>query len=520
MTRKRTPSFLKFLTGPCRFEPTPAQRALVRVAFDDADPDDEMARTLFGDVDHVPPEARRVVSITKGARIGGTRIAALYLLFRGAFSPLATLAPGELAAGLIVGPDLRLARQALRYARGAAGALPDIARAITKDGEDGFTFTRPDGRSVTIECLPATRGGSAVRGRSLVGAVMTEAAFFRDASSGVVNDEEIKRAIVPRLMPGAKLVIESTPWLASGVLYENDRQWGQPSTCLAARAPTLLMRPSAEMEAFVNEERARDPDNARREFDAQFLEAGAGLFFDGQCITRSAIDSLPLPLSPFTGPCGIGGDLGLAADSSAVALVQWDRSKRLVVAVLDELKPSPGAPLQIEAVTKHFATVTATWRGEKEKHSGASTIWLDTYERERAREHFATHKIEVRTLPGGGDGKFSTYQRFRELLHGGLVVLPNHPRLIAQLRSVTVRPLSGGGVKIESPRRAGMGHGDLVSALVAAVHALDHTSVTTGARGGYQGSQLAASLGGALGPLHGEVDAYPFGTPVPFPIIH
>ena len=67
----------------------------------------------------------------------------------------------------------------------------------------------------TLEALPATRGGSALRGRSLVGAVLDEAAFFRDEDYSV-NDAEIYRAVAPRILPEGQTIIASTPW-AEGV---------------------------------------------------------------------------------------------------------------------------------------------------------------------------------------------------------------------------------------------------------------------------------------------------------------
>jgi hypothetical protein len=56
----------------------------------------------------------------------------------------------------------------------------------------------------------------------------------------------------------------------------------------------------------------------------------------------------------------------------------------------------------------------------------------------------------------------------QKLLRERRLRLPNHPRLLAQLRAIVCQPLSGGGYRISSPRRAGA-HGDLVSALVNAI---------------------------------------------------
>lgn len=291
--------FISFLRT-VGFTATPAQEVLCRVAFDGEEPgsltgtDRDLATQLFGpDVDTVPPEARSVIVIVKGARIGGSRMSALRALHLAAtFDPTA-VAPGEIASATIVGPDIRLGRQTLRFAHGAATATPALAGAMGSVTEDSFQLVTGPGRAVAVECLPATSGGRAVRGRSLVAAVMSEAAFFRDRDY-LVNDEEISRALAPRLTHGAQLIIESTPYAEMGLLHSlYHENWNSPETALAVRAPTLLMRPEPTMRALVERERKRDPDNAAREFDAEFISAGSDLFFDPTAIDRCAALEVP-----------------------------------------------------------------------------------------------------------------------------------------------------------------------------------------------------------------------------------
>jgi hypothetical protein len=52
------------------------------------------------------------------------------------------------------------------------------------------------------------------------------------------------------------------------------------------------------------------------------------------------------------------------------------------------------------------------------------------------------------------------------------VRLPNHGRLLAQLKAIIAKPTPAGGLSISSPRRVNGGHGDLVSALVLCLAAL------------------------------------------------
>jgi hypothetical protein len=294
--RESAISYGAFVADVLKVTLTPAQSVLCRVAFDreqpsDLDPDDrDIAAELFGpDVDLIPDSARAVLVGVFGARSGKSRfLGGTYSLWRALVADLSGLAPGETGSALIVGPDLRLGRQTLRFALGAAHSVSSIERLIESETSDAFSLRRPDGALVAIETLPATRGGSATRGRTLVSAVLDESAFFRDADY-LINDEEVFRAVSPRVLDGGLTVIVSTPWAEAGLLFaEFDRNFNHPRGALACRGTTLLMNPSKRAE--VERERERDPENARREFDAEFLARGVSTFFDPVAINQ-AVDS-------------------------------------------------------------------------------------------------------------------------------------------------------------------------------------------------------------------------------------
>ncbi len=273
----RVATFLAFVASLRTIVLTLAQRVLVSVCFDGIDPEDLsaserlIAAELFGGVDRVAERMRGVVVWVKGARIGGTWLSSMRLLHLAMTLPLLTLAPGEQAFALIVAPDLRLARQALRYIAGAVEGNRKLAQRIVAQTADSLTLRRDDGRLVTFECLPATRGGSAVRGRSIVAALLSEAGFFRDEDFQV-NDVDLYQAIAPRILPGGQIILESTPWGEMGLLHAffvND--FGHPETALVAHCPTLVMRDDAQTREVVEREQERNPENAQREFGAQFL---------------------------------------------------------------------------------------------------------------------------------------------------------------------------------------------------------------------------------------------------------
>ncbi len=467
-----TDTFLQFVKR-VGVKLTSAQRVLCAVAFDGTQPsrlrssDREVARRIFGDIDEVPPEAREVLCAVCGARAGKTYVLiALRMLHLALTVDLASLAPGEVASGIIVAPDMRLARQALRYVSGAVDAVPALKPLVSGQSTDSISIAR-DGHAVVIECLPATRGGSAVRGRSLVGAGLDEAAFFRDADYRI-NDEEVFKALAPRVMPGGQLVIASTPWAEAGLLHSLfEANHGRPSTSLAAHAPTTLLRDDIRTRAMVARERLRDPDNAAREFDAEFMSAGTGQFFDPLTIDASIDRSRPLALEhPPGGECSIGADLAFNSDHSACVAVfgarTADGSDIFVLADLLELRPEKGKPLKPSEVVAQFSAFA--------KARGSSALVADGHYKESAREHLEEHGLLFVEAPGGQTGKVATYLKTRALFNDRKIRVPNYPRLVNQLKAVVSKPTPGGGLSISSPRRGAGGHGDIASAFVLALY--------------------------------------------------
>lgn len=469
---------------------TPAQRVLALVAIDGVEPEHlegderELARKLFGPVDTVPRSARGVVLIKKGARVGGSYIfGALYSLWRALSADLSGLAPGERASALIVAPDLRLAKQVLRFALGAAEKM---GATIESKTTEGFVIVRQDGRAVAVECLPATRGGSALRGRSLVSAVLSEASFFRDESA-VVNDQEIYRAVSPRVLPGGLVIIESTPWAEAGLVYDFfTRNWGEPSTCLAADAPTLLMRNDPATAIVVAREAERDPENARREHGAEFLSGGAGHFFGPElqaAIERElGVQTEPRPGARVT----IGGDIGLVRDASAFCAVHR-LGDEVVLAELLELRPKKGAPLKLSDVVVQGCEFAA-------RH-GSHTIWVDDHVLQPAREHLPKG-FELQRIAGGNEAKAERFRVLKEGLRREMVKVPGAlVRVVNQLADVMTQPGPGGITLIKQPRRSGS-HGDAAAAFVVAASKAVEGRVLVPPKYHALGRRAAARMGG------------------------
>jgi hypothetical protein len=448
----------------------PAQKVCFEVLYDGVEPGRfegerlALARRMFGEnVETIPPEARRVAVMVKGGRVMGTRGAAIRMCHLGATVAAPPTAPGEPLFALMVGPDLRLARQALDFALGAMRSNPDLAERVQGETRESFEFVRDDGRRVIYAALPATAGGSAVRGRTLIGAVMTEASFFRDAMS-VVNDADIFRALLPRIVPGGQLVIESTPWAELGLLWQLwERDFGKPTGAMVAHCPTLLMRPDPEVARLVALERARDPDSAAQEFDAEFRAAGSSAFFDPHLIDDAVTEyEFPLPHDPSCGRA-CAADLGFRLDSSALCILQ-NRQTGATLAYVDEIQPTLGNPLVPSIVLSRFTRAILNY--------GGSHCFFDQTYIESVKELCWQVGISANDLPHGQPGKLEMHMATREMFAEKRIRIPKHARLIAQLKAIMVKPTPGGGLQITTPRRRGMGHGDVASAFVGVAWAV------------------------------------------------
>jgi hypothetical protein len=460
------PKFTDWVRDTLGVKLFPGQLVLSKVAFDGVEPCDlegeerEIARTIFGDVEVFPKKARHMLAALCGGRggksyfMGGLR--ALYL----ALYVRVRLAPGEEAFCLLIAPDKGLARQVLRYASGAAQNCPSIASKIVGAvGVESFKLRQDSGTVVTIQCIAASRGGFSSRGRVLLCCVLDEACFFRDGSYAV-NDVEIYKAVSPRIAPGGQLIVPSTPWAESGLLYDFfKKNFGTPVDAMAAHAPTMVLRDDDDMREQVDRERERDPENAAREFDAVPMDAGTSSFFDAESLKKCIVEDMPETLAPLPGAKYWAGlDTGFRKDPSAAVIARQGREKGDPVEVSEvvEIAPEKGRRLvPSETIKKLLA---------RAEHHGCSTVIADQHYIETVREYAVG--FALLEAPGGAPGKVEAHVAARAMINEGrLRISAKHKKLLAQLREIVGRPMPGGGIAISSPRRGGA-HGDIASALV------------------------------------------------------
>lgn len=469
MSRHRRQSFVTFATSVLGLKLTLPWRVLLTVAIDGVQPgrlegeEREIARKLFGDVDEIDPRARRVLVWRLGRGSGKTTLAAALAIYEAWTANIDRAGPGQVPTAFIVGPSKPLARIGFTIARELVRRSP-LERHVHDDADtkDGFVLRRTDGRTVAIRSVAASKGGANVRGVDVIVLLLEESEFFASGDDGdyAVTDRDQISAVTPRLI-GYVLCI-STPWPTENITSEFfDANFGKPSAALAALGASMFMRPSQQLAEDREREMARDPENAAREYDCEAgARGGSRLFVEG--LKEAIVEGRPLSITaPSSALIGCGGDLGLERDSSAIAIVSR-LEDMYELCEFDEVRPAKGQPLAPGYVVRdRFAPVM--------RRHGASAIVLDAHYRQSAVEHLDAVRLTFVDAPAGQLGKYSSHMLVRAKLREGKLRLPNSPRLIAQLRAVTATPQHGGGTRITSPRRAGGGHGDVVSALVLAV---------------------------------------------------
>lgn len=465
---------------------TPAQRVLARVCFDGIEPanlpEDEKATaaTLFGDLRRIPSTARRILVLVLGRNSGKTTLSSAYALYTMLTGSVRGCGPGDVPTVVVVAPDRKTATLSVRMALEMAKRNPDIAKRIEKEStaqwDAGFTVRRPDGRLAAYEVFAANRGGASVRGRSVMAFILDEAWFFRSDPMSTVNDRDVYRALIPRLLRGGRGVFISTPWPVETLMGELvEKNWTTPQTALVAKAPTSVIRAGdPDIEDIVAAERLRDPENAAREFDCDITAgSGTGGYFDLGAIQQAAVGEIPAKTMPHW-QYAAGADFAFRSDSSTIVICAFDGNFVRVVDSL-EMRPTRKEPLRPSVVVERFAAMA--------KKYGVSHVVTDGHYREAIVEHLQAHGLAVIDAPAGLTGKIESFARARAVLHEGKAILPRDTRLALQLASVVSKPLPGGSVSITIPRKAGLGHGDIVSAWVLAVHRLTHARASAPAEG-------------------------------------
>ena len=387
-----------------------------------------------------------------GRRGGKGRIAAALGAHLAAFRDYSKiLAPGELGLLPIIASDREQARIVLNYIRDIFTLSPVLRRMVVKSD---LTWEIPLKNRVTIRVMTSSQ--AAVRGYTLVGAILEETAFWR--SEGANPDREIVRALRPgRLTTKGPLIVISTPYRRVGVLWEaHQKHWGRDSSTLVWVAPSLTMNPTLDPEE-IDAEMAADPESARAEYFCEFrsdLEDFLPLEVIEACIVPGRFE-LPfiqgVSYKGFVDPSGGRGD--------AATLAIGHKEKDLVVLDLARRWPSP-----------HDPSVVAGEMTDILKSYGVHRVSGDRYSGNWVSAEFSKAGI---TYEASEKDKSALFLELMPMVLSGRVELLDSKTLTSELAGLERRTRSGGRDSIDHGPGA---HDDLANAVAGVVALLGSKS--------------------------------------------
>jgi hypothetical protein len=422
-------------------------RVILKAAFGEPlAPDElELFRTLAGGRS-APAERVSELWVIAGRRGGKTRTAGAVGSYLAAFNTH-KLSPGETGTVLLLAASKAQAKATLDYASGFFAASPMLQQLL--DGEPTSDEIRLRG-NITI----ATHSANfrTTRGRTLIGSVFDETAFWRDADTSTNPDVEIYSAILPALATsGGMLIGISSPHRRAGLLFKKHQaSFGRDDpNVLVIVAPTVRLNPTIDASAIARA-RDMDPDAARSEWDAQFRDDISDF------LTRVAVEACvedevherPVDLGKhYVGFCDPSGG---SSDSMTLAIAHKEGTTSILDAVR-EIRP----PFNPESVVAEFATLCRVYR--------VSSIEGDRYAGEWVASAFRNKGIHY------GHSTKSRSEIYLDALpeiNSHSFRLLDNEVLINQLCALERRPLRGGRDAIDHPPG---GHDDLANAAMGAL---------------------------------------------------
>jgi len=393
------------------------------------------------------PEAQaREAWFIVGRRGGKSRIAALIAVFLACFrSYKKVLSPGERGVVMVLACDRHQAKVLLRYIAGCLESVPMLSRLVERRTEEAIDLT--NGISLEVH----TASFRAVRGRTVVAALLDELAFWRSEES-TNPDVEILNAIRPAMatVPGAMLLGISSPYRRAGVLWEAFREhYGQEGDVLVWKASTQQMNPEVPEEVIA---RAYQEDEAvaSAEYGAEF-RADLEAFISREAVEGCIISGRrELPVVSGVSYCGFVDPSGGSADGFTLAISHSDGGVR-VLDVVREVRP----PFSPEAVVEQYAELL--------KRYGIRSVFGDRYAGEWPREQFRKHGVDY--VPSERS-KSEIYLELLPPLNSGRIELLDHDRLVQQLVRLERRTSRSGKDSVD---HAPGGHDDLINAAAGAL---------------------------------------------------
>jgi hypothetical protein len=390
------------------------------------------------------PPGRRVRELWAivGRRGGKSRIAAAIAVYLAVFVKH-RLSPGERGMVLVLAASQDQAKTVFSYAKAFLEESPVLCQEIADMTKSEIRLK--NGIIVAIH----SNSFRTIKGRTLCGCVFDEVAIWRDETSAT-PDVETYRAVLPAMLTTKGMLIGiSTGYRRVGLLYQKHRDhFGQDSAdMLVVQGSTQAFNGTVD-QADIDAQIAADPVAAVSEWGGGFRDDLSSYLAD-DLIDACLESGRPLELLPQDGVSYMAFTDGSAGasdrgDAYTVAIGHCDGDK----GVVDVVRGIPGK-FNPHVVTKQYAELLRSY--------GIRSVTGDNYASQWLSEVWAAAGFEYRKSPWP---KSEIYIDVLQLFSSRLVQLPDHPRMLRELRLLERSPGSGGKDHVDHGRG---GHDDFAN---------------------------------------------------------
>jgi hypothetical protein len=355
------------------------------------------------------------------------------------------LAPGERGVVACVSATKEQAAIVREYAGGFFQASPILKRELVESTADELRL-----RNGTVISTLAADFRS-LRGRTLLCAILDEAAFLQD-------DIECAPALLPGLATtGGMLLILSSPYSRSGLVFERHRDYfgHDDDDVLVVCGPSEAFNPTLDPKMLAAV-RAADPEGARSEWDGAF-RSDTGMLFDDAMIEAAIDRARPLELPPRPGIryhafCDAAG--GAAGDAYAVGIGH----KAGDDLIIDVVRGAIGR-FDPTKVTADFAQLLRQYEITSIAGDAFAAGWVSGAWREQGISYVQSERK-----------RGEIYLDCVPLFARGIVRLPDHPRLLRELRTLERHIGRNGKETVNHPRA---GSDDFANVAAGVLHAVN-----------------------------------------------
>lgn len=324
------------------------------------------------------------------------------------------------------------------------------------------TTTEIDVKELSRAIRVYTASVAGVSGFTAIGNCCDELSKWKDEKEGSNPAREVLASLRPTMatMPNARQWLISSPYSTIDAHYEAMKEGTTVSGQTVFYAPTWVANPT------ILEQKTRDDEEDEptweREYKAIPAAAEDDAFFPSDKIEAARIEK-DWDIVPDTASIKSGADLGFRRNSTALVSLlggQWEKDGKYVYDLLRSDEWVPKEKTLVPGVI--FAEIA-----EILEDTGSISVCSDLHYIDAFAEVLEDNDLPLVEFPH--DQFVEAYIKLRVLLSQGRIDLSKaSDKLIRQLKQTRSR-FTPTGMSVSNPEIRGA-HGDLVSALVAAVY--------------------------------------------------